>query len=115
MRTKSWKNALLALALLFLLNIILNVSFASQDFDLTGFQAKQGPGQRMSRPPTVVWEAASTSNCPPNPDNVQMFQWMQKGCVLRQPELQRCTLYTTTKTTHSILGHLVRFCFEGQS
>jgi hypothetical protein len=115
MRTNPWKYASMTLALILLSNIILKFSFASQDFDLTSYQAKVAPGQRMSKPPTVVWEVANTGNCPSKPDNLQMFQWMQKGCALRQPELRQCTLYTTTQTTHSVIGHLVRFCFEGQS
>lgn len=96
-------------------SILPKSSFASQDFDMTRFEATQVPGQKLRRPPVVVWESAGSPACTSQHDRDQVMQWRQKGCVVRQAEQQRCVLVTTPQTTHSILGHLVRFCIEGQS
>jgi hypothetical protein len=105
---------LFALALYAGSNILLNNSFASQDFDLTQFNTANTQSRRLARPPTVTWVSADAA-CPSDLGNRQVFRWSQSGCALREPDQQRCTLYTSKRTTHSILGHLVRFCFEGQS
>jgi hypothetical protein len=115
MQKKSWKTPSVLVACVLLSPILLKSSFASQDFDLSQFVAQQAPGKRLSRPPVVVWNTAHTTSCSAERDQDQVMRWMQKGCALRQPDQQRCVLVTTPQTTHSILGHLVRFCIEGQS
>jgi len=34
------------------------------------------------------------------------------GCAVPEPS-GRCTIYTSTETTHAVLGHELRHCYEG--
>ena len=35
------------------------------------------------------------------------------GCAVWNAATRRCTIYTQSMTTHTILGHEIRHCFEG--
>lgn len=114
-RTNSWKPLRTALVWLLGSHILLSHALPASDFDLSHFSAKTAPGQRLSKPPILVWESDLPSQCGSSQEGSQVLQWQPKGCALRHPAQQRCTVYTNPRTTHSILGHLIRFCFEGQS
>lgn len=38
----------------------------------------------------------------------------QGGCVFWQVNAGRCTMVTTSSTTHSLLGHLFLHCLQGK-
>ena len=95
----------------------LEPQFLSQpvpDFDLTQMRAR-AITERQLRQPVVQWETlqGNFAACP-KPTGAQDLNLPEQGCAVVDTAQNRCTIYTASRTTHSIMGHLVRHCFEGR-
>lgn len=84
------------------------------DFDLTQMRARS-VAERQLRQPVVQWETLQDSFAVCEQANgAQDLNLPQQGCAVVDTAQNRCTIYTSSRTTHSIMGHLVRHCFEGR-
>lgn len=84
------------------------------DFDLRQMRAKE-TAQRQMRQPVVQWEtvAGDYAGCPQSTSGTDL-DLPQQGCAVVNTAKNSCTIYTASRTTHSIMGHLIRHCFEGR-
>jgi hypothetical protein len=84
------------------------------DFDLRQMRAKEIT-QRQMRQPVVQWEtvAGDYAGCPQSTSGTDL-DLPQQGCAVVNTAKNNCTIYTSSRTTHSIMGHLIRHCFEGR-
>lgn len=69
--------------------------------------------QALTRP-TVIWEVRSdaASHCASVPGHDGHAVW-REGCVYWNRALPSCTIVTTGKTTHSLMGRLLLLCLQG--
>ncbi len=83
------------------------------DFDLRQLQARDA-SQRLLHQPVVRWETVSGdyANCP-QATAVSDLDLAAQGCAVVNTAQNTCTIYTASRTTHSIMGHLIRHCIEG--
>jgi hypothetical protein len=83
------------------------------DFDLRQLQARD-PSQRRLLQPVVRWETVSGgfAQCP-EAISANDLDMAQQGCAVVNTAQNTCTIYTASRTTHSIMGHLIRHCIEG--
>lgn len=84
-------------------------------FDLTMLPARP-VAKRLVEQPVVQWHPlpGETFVCP-QAVGTQDLYLAEQGCVLVEPSQSRCQVYTASRTTHSIIGHLMRHCFEGRA
>lgn len=84
------------------------------DFDLRQMRAR-AVTERQLRQPVVQWETqqGTFTSCP-QPTGAKDLHLPEQGCAVVDTAQNRCTIYTAGRTTHSIMGHLVRHCFEGR-
>jgi len=84
------------------------------DFDLRQMRAR-AVTERQLRQPVVHWETLQgTFAACPQATGAQDLNLPEQGCAVVDTAQNRCTIYTASRTTHSIMGHLVRHCFEGR-
>ncbi len=91
----------------------LGASAAVPDFDLRQLRARD-IAQRQLRQPVVQWETVSDYSSCPQSTSATDLDLPQQGCAVVNTANNSCTIYTSSRTTHSIMGHLVRHCFEGR-
>lgn len=91
-----------------------NLSNPVPEFDLTQMRARSVT-ERQLRQPVVRWETLSGSFAACDKASGALdLNLPQQGCAVVDTAQNSCTIYTSSRTTHSIMGHLVRHCFEGR-
>jgi hypothetical protein len=86
---------------------------ADNDFDFSPITLESGSHSRINRP-MVTWQISSDpmQHCNIEPTSQRGRSQYSTGCVTWDVSENTCHIFTTSKATHSQLGHLLVACMH---
>jgi hypothetical protein len=113
MSQRGWRYLAAGLAFGLSVPLVSMARSSDNDFDFNPITFKVGPHSRIDRP-EVTWEVSADPqhHCQPPDTATRGRGTYSSGCMVWDQVKNTCAIFTTKKTTHAQLGHLLIACME---